>query len=298
MSEKYEFVDTTLTEPNNRFPTRSMCRWLEISTAGFYAWRTRPTSATATRRAHLRVLIAAEFTAADEAAGYRRIHAALRRGGVDVGAELVRHLMRDMGLRPCQPRPRRYNLTEADPAAAPIPDLVHRDFTATAPGVKLVGDITYIPTWDGWVYLATVIDCYSKKVIGYALDDHYRTPLISTAIRRATATHEVASRAIFHTDRGSNYTSAEFHTTLTTLDIRHSVGRTGVCWDNAMAESFFAALKNELVHRTTYPTRAHAKRSIAQWIDGRCNSRRLHSGIDYRTPNEAHNQFHRDSSAA
>ena len=298
MSEKYEFVDTTLTEPDNYFPARSMCRWLEVSTAGFYAWRTRPDSATTTRRTQLSVLIAAEFTAADEAAGYRRIHAALRRGGTTAGPELVRHLMRDMGLRPCQPRPWRRNLTQADPSSAPIPDLVQRDFTADQPGVKLVGDITYIRTWEGWLYLATVIDCYSKKVIGYAMADHYRTELISTAIRRATLTHTVTPGAIFHTDRGSNYTSEQFHTTLTALDIRHSVGRTGVCWDNAMAESFFAALKNELVHRTAYPTRAHATRNIAHWIDHRYNSRRLHSGIGYRTPSEAHNQFYDHRSAA
>jgi putative transposase len=298
VSEKYEFVETTLTEKDNPFPARSMCRWLEVSTAGFYAWRCRPESATATRRSELRVLIAAQFTADDEASGYRRIHAALRRGGVTVGPELVRHLMRGMGLRPCQPRPWRRNLTESDPAADPIPDLVDRDFTATAPGTKMVGDITYIRTWEGWVYLATVIDCYSKKVIGYAMAEHYRTELISTAIRRAAVNQPLAPDAIFHTDRGSNYTSAEFHTTLRSLDLRHSAGRTGVCWDNAMAESFFAALKNELVHRTAYPTRAHATRDIAQWIDGRYNSRRLHSGIGYRTPNEAHNAFRNRSSAA
>lgn len=167
--------------------------------------------------------------------------------------------------------------------AAPIPDLVARDFTATAPGTKLVGDITYIPTWEGWVYLATVLDCYSKKVVGYAMDDHYRTPLISAAIGNAAAHTALTPQAIFHTDRGSNYTSHEFHRTLADHDLRHSVGRTGICYDNAMAESFFAALKNELVHRTVYPTRAHAIRDIAQYIDHRYNSRRLHSGLGANT---------------
>ncbi len=122
--------------------------------------------------------------------------------------------------------------------------------------------------------------------------------LISTAIRRTARNQPLTFDAIFHTDRGSNYTSAEFHTTLAGLGLRHSVGRTGVCWDNAMAESFVAALKNELVHRTVYPTRAHAMRDIAEWIDGRYNSRRLHSGIGYRTPNEAHNSYNNDRSAA
>ncbi len=298
MSEKYEFIDATLTETNNPFTVVLMCRSLTVSKSGFYDWCSRPTSATAARREDLKALIAAEFVASDEAAGYRRIQRELARSGVQVGPELVRHLMSEMGLKTCQPRPWRHNLTESDPSAAPIPDLVCRDFTAAAPGTKMVGDITYIPTWEGWVYLATVIDCYSKKVIGYAMDDHYRTPLISKAINCAARSHPFVNGAIFHTDRGSNYTSAEFHATLAALEVRHSVGRTGVCWDNAMAESFFAALKNELVHRTVYPTRAHAIRDIAEWIDGRYNSRRLHSGIDYRTPNEVHNSYRNAQSAA
>jgi len=188
---------------------------------------------------------------------------------------------------PCQPRPSRLGLTRADAAAGPIPDLVGRDFTADAPGRKLVGDITYIPTWEGWVFLATVIDCYSKKVIAHAMDDHYRTSLITTAIRRAAATG-LADQAIFHTDRGSNYTSHEFHTALVDLGLRHSTGRTAVCYDNAMAESFFAALKNERVHRTVYPTRAHAIRDITTYIDSWYNSERLHSGLGYQTPSETH----------
>jgi putative transposase len=219
VSEKYEFMDTTLTETDNPFTVVLMCRSLAVSKSGFYNWVSRPTSATATRRAQLQVLITAEFVASDEAAGYRRVHAALNRQGVQVGSELVRHLMRNMGLQPCQPRPWRHSLTQGDPAAPPIPDLVARDFTATAPGVKMVGDITYIPTWEGWVYLATVIDCYSKKIIGYAMDDNYRTPLISTALRRAARDEPLTAEAIFHTDRGSNYTSAEFHTTLTGLGL-------------------------------------------------------------------------------
>jgi len=223
VSEKYEFVDTTLTEPNCPFPVILMCRWLDVSTSGFSSWRARPDSATARRRDVLKKLISAEFTRSDETYGYRRLHAALARRGVAAGRELVRHLTRELGLLPCQPRPSRLRLTSADAAAGPIPDLVGRDFTADAPGHKLVGDITYIPTWEGWVFLATVIDCYSKKVIAHAMDDHYRTSLITTAIRRAAATG-LADQAIFHTDRGSNYTSAEFHTALTDLGLRHSAG--------------------------------------------------------------------------
>jgi Integrase core domain len=144
---------------------------------------------------------------------------------------------------------------------------VRRDFIAPAPGQKMVGDITYIPTWEGWLYLATVIDCHTKGIIGWATDDNYKTPLISTAIRMATRNHDLTAGAIFHSDRGSNYTSTEFAGVLNELGIRQSVGRTGICYDNAMAESFFAALKTERVHRTQYPAREHAHRDIARYIE-------------------------------
>src|SRR5690242_21329441 len=142
--------------------------------------------------------------------------------------------MRDQGLVPCQPRPWRASLTENDGTAGPIPDLVNRDFQADAPGEKMVGDITYIPTWEGWLYLATVIDCHTKMVVGYAMDDNYRTPLISRAIRDTADRFPVRPGAIFHSDRGSNYTSVEFAATLTELGLRQSLGRTGICYDNAM----------------------------------------------------------------
>jgi transposase InsO family protein len=199
--------------------------------------------------------------------------------------------MRELRLIPCQPRPWRHGLTDADPAASSIPDLVARDFTADAPGTKMVGDITYIPTWQGWVYLATVIDCHTKAVIGWAMDDNYKTPLITAAITMAARNHALKPGAIFHSDRGSNYTSAEFANELRRLEIRQSVGRTGICYDNAMAESFFAVLKNERVHRTQYPTRQHAMKDIARYIELRYNSKRLHSGLGYKTPREVHNEY-------
>jgi putative transposase len=198
--------------------------------------------------------------------------------------------MRELGLVACQPRPWRHSLTDADDQPAPIPDLVRRDFSAQAPGSKMVGDITYIPTWEGWIYLATVIDCYTKAVIGWAIGDNYKTPLITAAITMAARNHTISPGAIFHSDRGSNYTSAEFAKTLKDLNIRQSVGRTGICYDNAMAESFFAALKTERVHRTQYPTREHARRDIARYIELHYNIKRLHSGLGYKTPQEVHDE--------
>jgi len=268
-----------------------MCSWLGVSNSGYYEWRGRPQSATAARRVKLKQLIVVIFEASDETYGHRRIHASLLRSGQSCSVELVRALVRELGLVPCQPRPWRHSLTEMDPAAGPIPDLVRRDFTAAAPGEKMVGDITYIPTWEGWVFLATVIDCYTKAVIGWAMSDNYQTPLISAAIGMAVRNHDIKDGAIFHSDRGSNYTSAQFGRVLRELGIPQSVGRTGICYDNAMAESFFAALKNERVHRTQYPTRKHAMKDVARYIELRYNSRRLHSGLGYNTPNEVYNEY-------
>lgn len=275
-----------------------MCAWLGVSTSGYFEWRSRPQSATAARRERLKQLIVTIFGASDETYGHRRVHAGLARAGEHCSVELVRGLMRQLGLVPCQPRPWRHSLTEADSAAAAIPDRVGRDFTAEEPGQKLVGDITYVPTWEGWVFLATVIDCYTKAVIGWAMDDNYKTPLISAAIRMAARNHRLKPGAIFHSDRGSNYTSVEFAGTLRELDVRQSVGRTGICYDNAMAESFFGVLKNERVHRTQYPTRKHAMGDIARYIELRYNSQRLHSALGYKTPNEVYDEYLNGQQAA
>jgi putative transposase len=291
VTEKYEFIESLRIDGGKyAYPVAFMCERLEVSKSGFYEWRSRPESATAERREHVKLLIRKAFDDSDETYGYRRVHAQLARWGVAVGPELVRALMRELDLVPCQPRPWRHSLTEGG-ASGPIPDLVGRDFTADAPGQKMVGDITYIPTWEGWLYLATVIDCHTKAVVGWAMDDNYKTPLISAAIEMAARNHRLDPQAIFHSDRGSNYTSAEFATTLADLDLRQSVGRTGICYDNAMAESFFAALKNELVHRTQYPSREHARKDVARYIELRYNTNRLHSGLGYKTPYEVHAEY-------
>jgi putative transposase len=186
--------------------------------------------------------------------GYRRIAAALARQGTVAGPELVRRLMRQLGLVACQPRPWRPSTTRQG-HAGPIPDLVNRDFTAEIPRQKMVGDISYIPTWEGWVYLASVIDCATRKCAGWAMGDNYKTPLITRAIQMAARNLDLPEDAIFHSDRGSNYTSEEFAAALARLGIRQSVGRTGICFDNSLAESWNAAVKVERVHRTVYPTR-------------------------------------------
>lgn len=293
MNAKYAFIDG---EKAN-YPITKMCAWMHVSRSGLYDWRDRPASATALRREALTALIGEVFDEHDGTYGYRRVHAQLARQGIDVGVELVRSIMRAAGLEACQPRPWR-TTTTPDAAAAGTGDLVARDFTADAPGVKLVGDITYVRTWQGWLYVATVIDCHTRAVIGWSMASHMHASLVTDAITMAAATITLQPGCVFHSDRGSQYTSAGYRKKLQQLDVRPSVGRTGVCWDNALAESFFATLKNELVHRTAFPTRRHAKRAIVRYIEGFYNRRRLHSALGYRTPLEALTEYENRQIAA
>ena len=295
---RYEFIDSQKVEPTNRNPVVKMCYWLDVSTSGFYHWRTRPQSATAARRETLLARIRHYFEESEGTYGYRRIHADLTAEQTQCSPELVRQLMRQEGLVACQPRPFRVT-TEADVmAAANMPDLLTRDFTAERPGVKFVGDITYIHTWQGFIYLATVIDCYSKKVVGWSIADHMRTELVADALKNAAATTLIEPDAVFHTDRGSVYTSTDFRALVAGLGMRSSMGRTGVCWDNSMAESFFSMLKNERVYRTVYATKAHARKDIIRYIEGFYNSRRRHSALGYRRPNEVHYGYQQPALAA
>jgi transposase InsO family protein len=244
VSAKFAFIDAE----KALYSIVKMCAWIGVSTSGYYEWRDRPPSATVQRRGHLATLIEWIFTDSDQTYGHRRIRAALARQGERATPELVRSIMRELGLNPCQPRPFRPTTTLAGDAGS-IPDLVARDFTADAPGTKLVGDITYLPTWQGWLYLATVIDCHTKACIGYALAEHLRADLVIDALQMAARNYTLADGAIFHSDRGTQYTSRSFAEAAAELGVRRSVGRTGSCFDNALAESFNASLKVERVHR-------------------------------------------------
>jgi putative transposase len=283
---RYEFIDAQ----KAIYPVVLMCLWAAVSRSGFYDWCSRATSATVARRRELQVLTAAVFEDSDGTYGYRRVHAELARGQVVCSPELVRAVMRELGLYPCQPKPFRPTTTIAGDTAT-VPDLVARDFTADAPGTKLVGDITYLPTWRGWAYLATVIDCHTKACIGWAIADHMRTDLVVDALDMAARNYDLVEGCIFHSDRGTQYLSDQFAKHTAELGIRRSVGRTGICYDNALAESFNATLKVERVNRTQYPTLDHARRDIVQYIEFRYNRRRLHSALGYRPPQEAYNDY-------
>lgn len=294
MRVKYAFI---CGEEGN-YAVDKMCRWSKVSSSGYYEWRGRGPSASELRRRQLAILVEWSFKDSDGTYGYRRIQAHLARVGHLADPETIRLLMRSLGLIACQPRPWRPTTTVAGDASS-TPDLVNRDFTSDSPATKLVGDITYIRTWEGWLYLATVLDCHTKQVVGYAMADHLRTSLIIDALtmaaRKITIRPDIT---IFHSDRGCQYTSQEFADITNKLHIRRSLGRTGTCYDNAWAESFNGTLKNERVNRTIYPTREHARIDISRYIELRYNQKRLHSALGYITPNEAEENWFEKNPAA
>ncbi len=302
MSEKFAFIDvekaTRNVDGSFRYTITQMCTWLAVSLSGFYEWSGRPASARDQRRARLKVLVAAIFARHERRYGYRRIHAELARSGYSCSPELVRDLVRELGLVACYPKRKRTATTVQAKECAQIPDLVNRDFTAAVPGAKLVGDITYVRTWQGWEYLALVTDCASRKIVGWAMGENYKTPLITAAIRMAAANLVLPDGAVFHSDRGSNYTSEEYALVLEELGIKRSVGRTGICYDNALSESVNGALKVELINRVEYATREHARADVGRYIELYYNTQRLHSTLGYKTPQEVMDEYHQNHTAA
>lgn len=275
-----------------------MCRLLKVARSSFYAWTQRVETATQARRRTLAVQVAAEFKASHKTSGCRRIAAALNRRGIACSVGLIADLMRELDLTAVQPRAYK-RTTLPGKAPQPAPDLIERDFTATpGPGQRLVGDITYLRTGQGWLYLATVIDLSTRMVVGWQMASHMRTGLVTDALQMAIDGGHVRPEAIFHSDRGTQYTSAEFDAFTTKNKIRRSMGRTGVCWDNAAAESFFATLKNEMYYRHVFATHARARFAVAEYIEVFYNRKRLHSSLGYRTPFEALTDFNRTTAPA
>ena len=267
-----------------------MCRLLEVPRSTFYAWRALTETPTAARRRQLAVHVRRVFDRGRSVYGCRRVAAQLNREGHECSVGLVVELMRQLGLRAVQPRAYERTTISARTTVA-TPDLIGRDFTATAPGRRLVGDITYLKTGEGWLYLATVIDLATRMVVGWQTAPHMRTSLIVDALAMAVDAGHVRSDAVFHSDRGAQYTSTEFATFCRRTLVRTSVGRTGVCWDNAAAESFFSALKNEMYHHQQFSTRGRARFAVADYIEIFYNRIRLHSTLGYRTPAEALTEF-------
>jgi putative transposase len=265
-------------------PYTVACRALGVSASWFYKWHGRPPTARQQRRQRLRAEVHAIFCGSEGTYGSPRIWAELRERGWVVSKRTVAELMAADGLAGRRKR-RRKNLTRPDQRAVPFPDLVGRDFRAPAPDVKWCGDMTEIPTLEGKLYLASVEDLFSRRLLGFAMSAHPDAVLARDAIRMAVAVRggSVAG-VIFHSDRGSTYTAELFTEACRRHQIKQSMGRTGSCLDNAAAESFFSTLEHELLSRTTFTSRQEARRRIAGWIDNFYNRTRRHSVCQMMSP--------------
>jgi len=272
------------------FRTIMMARLLEVSRSGYYNWQLRLLNPQSDPEAALKGQILMLWEKSKHRYGCRRIHADLKSLGVDVTLYRVRKCLRKMGICGIQPRiKKRTTIPAAD--ASLRPDLIKKDFKAPVPTVKLVGDITYLKTAEGWLYLAVVIDLYCRAVVGWSMDTHMKASLPASALRMAVLNGYVAGNAIFHSDRGSQYTSKEYSEFAASKDIRLSVGRTGTSTDNAVAESFFSMLKNEMYYLSNFKSRAQARGAVMEYIEIFYNRQRRHSAIDYQVPQEKMNAF-------
>lgn len=289
----YSFIAEEQANDDCEWSVTEMCSTLEVSRSGFYDWQNRPICERDATDAQLAVEIELIWECSDRTYGAPRVHRWLRRQGFRVGRKRVARIMRGNGWEGESGR-RRVRTTIVDPGATAAEDLVGRDFNPAEPDRTWVGDITYLRTGEGWLYLATVIDLFSRRVIGWSVAAHMRTELVADALTMAVATRggQPMDRVVFHSDRGSQYTSAAYGQLCDELGVVQSMGATGVCWDNAAAESFFGTLKRELAGRRRWATRADARRDLIRWIEGWFNTRRLHSSLDYHSPIEHENNYH------
>ena len=260
----------------------TMSRVLGVSSSGFHAWCTRPVSARAQTDAALLDQIRAIHTRSRGTYGVPRVHAELAAQGVHVGRKRVTRLMAAAGLAGVSRR-KGTTTTRRDRDARPAPDLVERDFTAAAPDQLWVADITYIPTWAGFLYLAVVLDAWSRRVVGWAMATHLRTELVHEALNMAL-THRRPTAVIHHSDQGCQYTSIAFGQRCREMGVRPSMGSVGDAYDNALCESFFATLECELLDRTRFKTQIEARLAVFEFIEGWYNPHRRHSALNYLSP--------------
>ena len=266
------------------YPVTALCRMLGVSKSGYYAWRRRSPSKRSREDAALTEKIREVHRRSRETYGSPRVHAELRSLGIGCGRRRVARLMRVAGLRGCM-RGKKRGTTRRDSRAAPAPDLLRRDFVAAEPNRIWLADITYIPTQEGFLYLAFILDAHSRKIVGWSMDSHMKTELVVDALQMAVWRRKPSAGLVHHSDRGVQYTAISFGRRLAEVGIVPSMGRTGTALDNAMAESFVATLKTELlVHRRRFPDREVARSATFEYLEGFYNRRRLHSALSYRSP--------------
>jgi putative transposase len=276
-------VSVNQADVNNTLSVRAMCKVLSVSHSGYYDWQCRAPSARALANLVLTEAIRKAHKDSDETYGMPRIRAELQDAGQRVSRKRVARLMRQACIRGVSRRRGFTVTTERDRRQRPAPDLVNRQFSAQGPDQLWVADMTYIPTWTGFLYLAVVIDAFSRKVVGWSMGERMTTDLVLAALNMALHTRRPDS-VIHHSDQGSQYTSIAFGGRCREMGVRPSMGTVGDAYDNAMAESFFASLECELINRRSWKSQAQARTALFIWIEGWYNPRRRHSALDYLSP--------------
>lgn len=269
-----------------------MCQVLGVSRSGFYAWARRAESARARADRELVDAIRDIHHKSRRTYGSPRIHAELRRRGKKCGRKRVARLMRENGIRAKTQRRFRVRTTDSNHSLPVAPNLIERDFTADAPDHLWVSDITYIPTGEGWLYLASIVDVFSRRVVGWAMEAHMRTSLVLAALQMALGNRQPGQGLVHHSDRGSQYASKVHREILAAHGIACSMSRAGDCYDNALKESFFHTLKVESVHGEDFATRADARAALFEYLEVFYNRQRLHSALGYMTPEEFEAAYH------
>jgi putative transposase len=269
-----------------RWPVRLMCRVLEVSASGYYAWRNRPESARAAANRALLADVRRLHAEHHGRYGSPRMHAALRAQGRMASRGRVARLMRRHGIRALAGRRFRPCTTDSRHYLPVAPNVLQQEFVAAAPNRVWLADITYIATGEGWLYLAAVLDLATRKIVGWSMRDHMRTELPLAALMMAAQRQRPAEGLVCHSDRGSQYASEAYSRQLAAMKATPSMSRTACCYDNAPMESFFHTLKVELVHQRRWATREQARRDLFAYIEGYYNRRRIHSALGYRTPEQ------------
>jgi putative transposase len=283
---RFQFID----DHRKEFPVRRMCEVLDVSPSGYYAWRGRPSSEREMANQKLTEKIKAEFKKSGETYGSPRIYQVMRKLGLMCSRNRVARLMNAAGLQAKQTK--RYRSTTRRNKAHPVaPNLLNRDFVADRPDQKWLADITYIPTLEGWLYLAAILDLFSRKVIGWAMSDRITADLTLAALKMAIRHRQPGAGLIHHSDQGSQYTDGRYQDLLQAHKIQSSMNGVATWYDNAPMESFFGTLKSEHVYQCTYATRDEARPDLFYYIEGFYNRRRLHSSLGYLSP-EAHEQLY------
>ena len=276
---RYQFID----DHRDEFPVTRMCKVLKVSRSGYYAWRTRPVSAREMANRKLANKIEAVYNESDGTYGSPRIHSELNAQGVVCGKNRIARLMMLRGL--CAKQHRRYRATtkrNRDHRAAP--NLLKRNFTTERPNQVWLSDITYIPTQEGWLYLAAVLDLYARRIVGWAMADRMTSDLTLTALRMALRQRQPKLALLHHSDQGSQYTDGQYQALLKEYGIQVSMNGAGTWYDNSQMESFFGTLKSERVHHLVYRAHQEARTDLFQYIEGFYNPRRRHSSLGYLSP--------------